>query len=248
VPLSINHLLALDWKSWVCRNNPADASPLSIFAFSDNVTTNLRTLWDGLPVVWQHPTTATTLSIVTTAVTADTGGTILINGLDSDWNPITESIILNGTTPVPTTNSFIRVNGLSMTAPASGRTSNVGTITAKANSTTFAQINPTIGRTQAGVYSVPNGYTLLIYSVDAFSGDAGQSNYVTFDVSVTPNASPTPVTFKLLQTTFLESFSVQRLVPQIQLQKTDIEWEFKVNSGTQTVSLIVQGMLLKNAD
>jgi len=136
-----------------------------------------------------------------------------------------------------------------MTAPASDRTSNVGTITAKQNSVTFAQINPAIGRTQAGVYSVPNGYTLFVYSVDCYSGDAGSgTNYVTFNVAVTPNASPTPVTFDLLQTTWLGSFSVQRIVPQIQYQKTDIEWQFKVNNGTQSVSLIVQGMLLKNPD
>jgi hypothetical protein len=249
VPISINHLLALDWKTWVCRNNPVDASPVSIFAFSDNVTTQNKTLWDGLPVVWQHPTTATTLSIVTTATTADTGGKILVSGLDSNWDAITESVTLNGVTPVVTTNSFIRVNGLSMTAPASGGTTNVGTITAKHNSITYAQINPLIGKTQAGIYSVPNGYTLFVYSVDCYSGDAGSgTNYVTFNVSVTPNASPTPVTFDLLQTTWLESFSVQRIVPQIQYQKTDIEWQFKVNSGTQSVSLIVQGMLLKNAD
>ena len=245
--ISLNHLLALDWKTWVNRNNPADASPVSIFAYSDSVTTVNRTLWDGLPSTFTLPSTATTMSIGTTAVTADSGARVQISGLDGNWNAITEVVTLDGLTPVVTTNSFIRINSMAMTAPAIGQTSNVGIITAKHNSSTLSQINPSIGRTQAGIYTVPSGYTLFVYSVDAYSGDAAaNSKYTTFNVRVTPNASPTPVTFDLLQTAFLDRFSVQRLVPQIQLQKTDIQWQFSVSQGTQSCSLIVQGMLLAN--
>jgi len=247
MPLSINHLLSLDWKSWSARNTPVDAIPVSIFAFSDSVTTVNRTLWDGLPSVFTLPTTATTMSIGTTAVTADSGAKVQISGLDSDWNAITEIVTLDGLTPVVTTNSFIRINGMAMTSPATGRTSNVGTITAKYNASTLSQINPTIGRTQAGIYTVPSGFTFFVYSVDAYSGDAASSGkYATFNVIVTPNASPTPVTFNLLKTTFFDRFSVQRLVPQIQYQKTDIQWQFEVSQGTQSCSIIVQGMLLAN--
>jgi len=243
--LSLNHLLALDWKTWASKNSTTDALPISIFAFSDNVTTQNKTLWDGLPVAFSFPSSATTMSMVSTA-TYDVNAVVAINGLDSNWNQINESVTLNGTTPVATTNSFLRINGMTMTAPGSGQTSNAGIITAKSSAVTYSQINATIGKTQTGIYTVPSGFTFFVYSVNCFSGDAGASNYVTFNVKVTPNASPTPTTYTLLQTTWLEYFTVQRIVPQIQLQKSDIQWQFKVNSGTQTISLIVQGYLIAN--
>lgn len=245
--ISLNHLLALDWKTWVLRNNPTDAIPVSIFSYSDSVTTTTQTLWDGLPNVFQFPTNSTTLAIVSTSVTSDSGAKIQISGLDSNWNIIEEIVTLDGASPVSTSNAFHRINSMAMTAPASGNVSNVGIITAKQNSTTLAQINPTIGRTQMGVYSVPSGYTLFVYSVDAYSGDAAANGkHTDFNVKITPNASLTPVTYDLLQTAFFDRFSVQRLVPQIQLQKTDIQWQFAVSQGTQSCSLIVQGMLLAN--
>jgi len=243
--LSLNHLLALDWKTWASKNSTADALPISIFAFSDNVTTQNKTLWDGLPVAFSFPSSATTMSMVSTA-TYDVNAVVAINGLDSNWNQINESVTLNGTTPVATTNSFLRINGMTMTSPGSGQTSNAGIITSKSSAVTYSQINATIGKTQTGIYTVPSGFTFFVYSVNCFSGDAGTSNYVTFNVKVTPNASPTPTTYTLLQTTWLENFVVQRIVPQIQLQKSDIQWQFKVNSGTQTISLIVQGYLIAN--
>ena len=187
------------------------------------------------------------MAITTSVATADSGAKIQINGLDGDWNTVSEIVTMDGLTPVSTTNSFLRVNSMIMTAPATGRNNNVGTISALHSATTVAQINPTIGKTQMGVYSVPSGYTFFVYSVDAYSGDAAaNSKYTKFNVVVTPNASPTPVTFDLLQTTFLDRFSVQRLVPQIQYQKTDLQWQFAVSQGTQSCALIVQGMLLAN--
>lgn len=245
--ISLNHLLALDWKTWVLRNNPADAIPISIFSYSDQVTTTVRTLWDGLPNVFQFPSNSTTLAVVSTSVTADSGAKVQISGLDSNWDTIEEIVTLDGATPVSTSNVFHRINSMSMTSPASGNVSNIGTITAKQNSTTLAQINPLIGKTQIGVFSVPRNYTFFVYSVDAYSGDAAANGkHCDFNVLITPNASETPVTYDLLQTSFLDRFSVQRLVPQIQLQKTDIQWQFSVSQGTQSCSLIVQGMLLAN--
>lgn len=238
----------MDWKTWTARNNPSDAIPVSIFAFSDSVTTVSRVLWDGLPSDFSFPTTSTTLSIATTSVTADSGARLLINGLDSNWDIITETVTLGGITPVVTTNSFLRINSMIITAPATGQVSNIGTITAKKNSTTLAQINPTIGRTQGGYYSVPRNYTWFLYSVNCYSGDAAANGkYCKFDARITNNALTQPVTYYLLQTTFLDEFNVQRLVPQLQGEKTDLKWEFSVSQGTQSCSIIVQAMLLKNS-
>jgi hypothetical protein len=134
-----------------------------------------------------------------------------------------------------------------MITPAVGQPHNEGTITAKGGATTYAQINPTIGAMQAGWYSVPSGYSLYIYSVDCYSGDiASNSKYATFNVQVTNYNNIRPMTFDLLQSTFSSSFNVTRIIPQVRTQKSDIEWQFKVSQGTQSVSLIVQAYLMIN--
>jgi hypothetical protein len=244
--VSINHLLALEWKTWAAKNNPPDAIPVSLFAFSDQVTTNNRTLWDGLPNTYAFPSSASTMGIAST-VTADSGGIIAINGLDSNWNPISENVTLSGVTPASTTNSFYRINGFSMITPAVGQENNAGIITAKGGATTYAQINATIGAMQAGWYSVPSGYSLYIYAVDCYSGDVvANSKYVTFNVQVTNHNVVRPMKFDLLQSTFSNSFNVTRIIPQVRTQKSDVEWQYKVSQGTHSVSLIVQAYLMIN--
>lgn len=247
MPVSVNHLLSLEWKTWSAKNNPPDALPVSIFAFSDAADTTSKTIWDGLPTAYSFPTTASTMGISSTSVTGDAGGIVTINGLDSDWNPISETVTLDGVTPVPTINSYYRINMFSMTTPANGNSTNLGTITAKHNSTTYAQINPSIGTMQAGFYSVPSGWSLYIYAVDCYSGDAVVSNkYIKFNSKITNHNGVRPMTYEVLQRNFSNAFDVKYKVPQVRSQKTDIEWQFSTSGGTQSVSLIVQGYLLTN--
>jgi hypothetical protein len=248
VPLSINHLLSLEWKTWASRNNPPDAIPVNIFAFSDGVTTENKTLWDGLPTAYAFPSSASTMGISSTTA-SDAGGIVAISGVDSNWGLISETVILNGTPAVSTTNSYYRINSLAMVVPAVGRTTNAGTITAKGGATTYGQINAGIGSMQAGWYSVPSGYSLFVYSVDCYSGDVvANGKYVTFNVQITNHNVVRPMKFDLLQTTFSNSFNVTRIIPQVRTEKSDIEWQYNVSQGTHSVSLIVQAFLLKNAD
>ena len=245
MPVSVNHLLSLEWKTWAAKNNPPDAVPVSLFAFSDQVGTTNRTLWDGLPSAYAFPSSASTMGIAS-SLAADSGGIIAINGLDSDWNPVSENITLS-TAPVFTVNSYYRINSFSMIVPAVGQIHNTGIITAKGGATTYAQINADIGSMQAGWYSVPSGCSLYIYAVDCYSGDAASnSKFTTFNVQVTNHNVARPMTFDLLQSAFLGTFNVTRIIPQVRTQKSDIEWQFKVSQGTQSVSLIVQGYLLTN--
>jgi hypothetical protein len=248
MPLSINHLLALEWKTWASRNNPVDAIPVNIFAYSDSVTTDNKTIWDGLPATYAFPSSASTMGI-SSSVTNDSGGIVAISGLDSNWNMISETVILNGTPPVATTNSYYRINSLSMITPAVGHNTNVGIISAKGGATTYGQINAGIGTMQAGWYSIPSEYSLFIYEVDCYSGDVvANGKYATFNAQITNHNVVRPMKFKLLQSTFSNSFRISRVIPQVRTEKSDIEWQFSVSQGTHSVSLIVQAFLLKNAD
>lgn len=108
---------------------------------------------------------------------------LVIFGVDSNWDLVTEVIALNGTSTVTTSNSFLGINR--MTIFTSGTNdSNVGDITATASSSgnTMAEMPAGEGTTQQCVFYVPRNYqflaTWLYLSVIKSSG--GGSPDVTF--------------------------------------------------------------------
>jgi hypothetical protein len=128
-------------------------SQVNIFAFSDNVKTGTPvTLWELTgTTAYAFPTSAVQMTLVSTSASDDTRATILINGLDSSWNQISETIALNGTSNVTTVNSYLRINNMIMTSTGTGQTTNVGTITAKNGGITYSIISIGVGRSQAAV-------------------------------------------------------------------------------------------------
>lgn len=97
---------------------------------------------------------AGTLTVVSNNV-ADTAITILLSGLDANYNPLTEVIVVNGTTTVTTTSSFYRLNS----AVNIGSKSVTGTITIARNGTTVGQIIDGANNTKMSIYTVPAGHT-----------------------------------------------------------------------------------------
>ena len=105
-----------------------------------------------------------------------TGARLLrIFGTDANYNLIQEDIEPNGTTAVPTVNSYTMIHEIEVIESGSTE-SNVGTITATAqiDGTLTAQIEPAIGKTQMAIYLVPEGFNLFITgfhaNVDKSSG------------------------------------------------------------------------------
>jgi hypothetical protein len=115
-------------------------------------------------------TTARILSIVSTSTADDLGSTganyVQISGLDSNFNIITETVAMDGTTPVLTTQSFLRVNRARVVTAGTGRT-NAGTITATAQVDSAIQFQIEIGDSisQSTYFTVPAGYSLYTASI-----------------------------------------------------------------------------------
>lgn len=147
-------------------------SGYTILAFNDNVTTTERILSDDVPAGLDITFPASTAVVSITSsnandVLAGTGSNaVLVIGLDDSNNIIQEVVLMNGQTPVLTTNLFRRINGfLVLSAGSSGY--NEGTIYISVSGETYSSGVPTticyftIGATysvgQTGIYSVPNG-------------------------------------------------------------------------------------------
>lgn len=90
---------------------------------------------------------------------ASTGArTVIVRGLDSNWDLATATVTMNGTTPTAATaQTFIRINELEVVT-AGTSLSNEGTITASISGANIMAIYPTHTTSEAGRYTIPAGY------------------------------------------------------------------------------------------
>lgn len=113
-------------------------------------------------------TTAATLSIVSDNVNDTSSGSgarsLRIDGLDENFELISETVLLNGTTPVITTNTFIRVHLMIVTSSGTYGSNNEGIITA--TDTGLSSIQGTIlagrGQSRSSHYTVPYNRRALL--------------------------------------------------------------------------------------
>jgi hypothetical protein len=133
------------------------------------------------------PATAATIEVESSS-TDDTGDvTILISGLDTNWNEVSETVTLDGTTAAVTVNSYIRVNKMRMaTVGITGVA--VGVIKAFLGSEIYCSIAVGQTESQNAFYSVPAGKFAVLksWSYSALTQPAVfQLKIMSFDGKVT---------------------------------------------------------------
>ena len=225
----------------VARGQIAGHSTLNIYGFQLAVTTTFIPVWSA-GGAYAYPVSAVRMNLASTVNTGgDLTATVFIQGLDANYNISSETLQLNGTTPVPTVNSYLRING---TAVNSGTPT--GTITLKnlANTVTYSQITAGYGRSQDAVYTVPAGYTFYLSRVDAYSSANGNTADYLFYRNL--QTSSTGVTIISQQAPFIGSYAAQRVMPRGLLEKTDIQLQAKSTANTYAVNISAEGYLIKN--
>lgn len=231
----------------VSRGQVDGHTPIQIFGYSVAVgATAFGPLWEGLTSsggTYAYPSSAAQLVLVSDSASDTSALSVKIDGLDANYAPLSETIAMNGTTNVTTTNSFLRINLISTTNGV-----NVGNITAKISTTTYAKINAGIGQTQMSIYTVPAGYTFYL---DAVQGNANilftASNYILYAEYNKYNT--TGEINSLSQSTFVQYFSQANKNPIAHPEKTDLQFQVKASTGTTNIaSLYSSGVLIKNPD
>jgi hypothetical protein len=230
----------------VSRGQISGHSTLSLFGYQSAVGNTKVPVWENA-TAYTYITSASTLTLVSTSASDDTVAKILISGLDASFNPISETLALNGTSGVTTVNSYFRVNSLLMTTPGTSQTTNVGTITLKQSSNVIAQINIGIGKSQMAIYTVPAGYSFYLDLAEVNTSNSyTSSNIITYSVQAINNA--TGVKLSVLQQPFVSIYVANRSFdPFLYSEKTDIQWQLVTSTAT-TVSagVILAGKLIKN--
>ena len=231
--------------------------PVEIFGYSTQIGgTALGPLWEGLSQsggTYTYPSSAGVVVLLSASGATDAGLTIQVNGLDSSYNLLSESVTLNGSGTATTTNSFFRINGMFVTNGV-----NAGNITGKIATVLYAQINGSVGQTQMSLYTVPKGYTFYLTYVQA-NASIGftSSNYMIyaeynkFNIANTIqengyNYSVNGNTTLLSQSPFVQIFNISYTVPVGHPSGTDLQFQMKSNTGGPFVGSIFAGGYLIN--
>jgi len=175
-----------------------------------------------------YPTSAATASIVSASTddaAAGTGArTVEIQGLDGNYEELTEVVTMNGTAAVSTTGSFLRIFRMRVVMAGSGET-NAGNITATIGSN-VARILAGQGQTLMAVYTVPKGRTAFLMK---FQGSISKSQEGAFQLRARERDGAFNV--KGLWGTFANTVTYDYPVPLKFEEFTDIEVRSKGGSN-----------------
>ena len=150
---------------------------------------------DGNEEVWELgtarvlPSAAAVLAIVSSstaddAVATGTGAwTIQVEGLDANYDEISEVITLDGTVSVGSSASFLRVNRAYIVTAGTGE-SNAGNITVSIGGDAQAYIEATEGQTHQTHYTVPNEHVLMVHGFSLVAGTIGGSNHIILESQI----------------------------------------------------------------
>ena len=228
----------------IARNQIMGHDHLDLFGYSTAVgSTAFGPLWEGLTGAggnYPFPASAAALSVVSSSA-SDTAVTITINGLDANFEKISEDVLINGTSTVTTTKSFLRVtNAVTIAGNA------VGNISISSGATLIAKMNAGLGQTQMSVYTVPAGYTLFITYYQA-DGNTTTTSGAYMNTRLRQTKNPSGVVLITGQTTYLNNVQIPYGVPYEILEKTDLEIQFLGSGGAGArQNVYMGGYIIKN--
>lgn len=159
-------------------------------------------VWDGGDD-WVAPTTARLHDVKSTSgndTSAGTGArTVEVYGL-TGWSTaeVSETVTLNGTTNVATSNSYVIIHRMKVLTAGSGAI-NAGDITATAqtDATVTAQITAGEGQTLMAIYGIPSGQSLSLLNYYAAMNRTQTSGNIDVVVKITFNPDATNPVYRV---------------------------------------------------
>jgi len=181
-------------------------------------------------------TTASTMIVTSSGV--DTAGntgalTVELQGLDSGYNVISETVTLVAATPPTTNKSFIRVFRAKVLTAGTGLiNANAIVITATTGGSEQARILADEGQTQQAIYTVERGHTAYIDTC-TLATDIQASRNITAQLLVKSFGGAWQVKHEIIIGTGHVQFNMEGSggIPE----KSDIRWRAKASGGTTNI-------------
>jgi hypothetical protein len=160
---------------------------VTVFGFNPDVDTTQVSVWP-LPSLITFPASAIQMTVSSSSANDTAAGTgartVVVQGLDANYNEVTETVTMNGQTAVTMTASLIRVNYAYVGTAGSGNGAagdiyiGTGTVTAGVPATTYDVIKFDYNTTITGSWTVPAGHTAYVSQGLFSAGQAGGSNQI----------------------------------------------------------------------
>lgn len=243
-----------EWSAWdfplrVGANRVDGVISLTKFGNNPDIDTTREDVWNTGGVL-QYLSSSETMDIVSTSLDDDgsPAGTgahqISILGLDDNYIPVSEIVILNGTSIVTTIQSYFRINRMLVISVGSND-SNVGDITATASTagTVQAEISADDGSTTKSQLTVPKGASLFATSLTL---GAQQLDEVQMDIQARRQNGPWITVYRAIinSNSFREDFTYPPFIES----KSDLRIQ-GINlggGGGVSVSSFMQFLLVDN--
>lgn len=233
-------LLAADWTMQVAMGRVPGASLVNLYGYQGSVDGTWIPIWENATAYTYPPDAGTAMTLYSSSA-SDTAVSVLIDGLDANYAPLNETLILsNGVTGVTTANSYRRINNMRIT----GSNNPVGIIRLASSDKviTYAQINIGVGKIQTSMYTVPAGYTFYLNRVTASASATSSAKVLGYRVYQQFNG----LTSILLQSPWIDTYETQRIVPNPYQEKTSIQWQVTSHTTSQ-VGIRIEGVLVNNS-
>lgn len=239
----------------VSRGQIAYHKTLFKYGYNPLIINVNETIWDG-GGLYTYPSTAAVRYVSSSSAndaSAGTGArTVYFEGLDANYNEVSETVTLNGQTQVATTKQFLRVHRGYVVTAGSGNTNAgdiyIGTSGATGGvptSTFYAKIVAGEGQTLMAVYTIPAGKTLYLNNGTATHGTDTSGAYMTirFMVREYGGIFRTRTKIDVTGSEILFPFQYPIKLPE----KTDLEVRAICNKNqNNAVSATFEGIIIDN--
>jgi lipopolysaccharide export system protein LptA len=239
----------------VARGQITMHSSFCQFGINNTVGQANETIWIGSNQ-YSFPTSASVLKISSSsaddASPSGTGAqTVQIQGLDANYNAISEVVALNGQTAVNTTKSYLRVNKMIVLTAGTGGTSagfiyaGTGNVNAGVPAVVVNQTGLVANETESAFYTVPAGYTAFINMWTMSSGNTTADAWTRFTLRIRPFGG----VFGIKAQYHIQGNGIYECAAAYPIaipEKADIDIWGYASGGSALVSSQLQILLVKN--
>lgn len=226
-----------DQRVQIAAGQMLNVDAINKFGFNDTVPTDWELIQVGSANI-TYPTTAAVASVVSDdsndAAAGNGARTVSIQGLDANYDRVTETVTMNGTNAVTTNGTFIRVFRVRVETGGSNGGAE-GTITVSVGGNAQVTLDPEYdNQSLHAAYTVPRGYNAFLMRMQATSTKDNKAAMVA--ITAKSFGDDTVFQIKQLIEIYRNSVTVDFPVPLKFEEKTDIEMRGK-NLNTGNVSI-----------
>lgn len=249
-PLNVDDFVS---RTEVALGNRPGLKQVNKFGFNEDISKNsFIPIW-SFGGIYTYQSVANTPSIVSTdandTLTGTGARTVVVSGLDENYNEIEETVNLNGLLPVQLSNAYIRINRV-FVDQAGASFINSGQITVFNNSEVYASIEPDIGQTQQALYTVPAGKTAFLAklktSINHSPNSTGKKDGLGGIFIKSPNSAFRSIFSYSLSMNGTSAIQLESSYPEAIPERTDIAIRFKSFSNKTLVTASFDLLLRDN--